>query len=144
MQYVMENFSNECTDVSCSQKQNSFFKGKHTGTGEVCSTENTLAARSLLCVQRCGCLGSHERDDRCLSATPHLLGRATRGNQAQYWLHTPIAQWLQKLAWPHQLQHQLVASSVRQIFNIAHVITLRSQHQHEGQSNQQNPLTRMA
>lgn len=49
----MESFLNKCSNVSCSQ--NSFSKDKHTGTGEVCSTEDTPAAWRLLCVQRCGC-----------------------------------------------------------------------------------------
>lgn len=84
------------------------------------SMEDTLAAWSLLCVQRCGCHVPWLTWKRwqVLGATPHLLGRATRGNHTQGWLHTPMAQWLQKLAQPHQLQHQLMASSVRQVFNI--------------------------
>lgn len=90
-------------------------------------------------VSRAILLGSHEKDDKCL--LPHLTFWAGPPEAITHNAgYTPLAQWL--LVRLHHVQHQLMA--VTQVFNTAHVITLRSQHQYEGKSNQQKPLMRKA
>lgn len=62
----MENFLNKCTNVSYSQ--NSFSKGKHTGTAWKILWQHgaCYVCRGVDAMF----LGSHERGDRCL--VPHL------------------------------------------------------------------------